>query len=90
MRELWKRIFANVLNVELEVPVSEQGPGMGGAMLAMVACGEFPDVKSVCKRMVSVASTIKPEPELVAKYEARYRQFKKIYPALKNVFSEIR
>ena len=36
---LWKRIFANVLNCQLEIPVSEQGPGMGGAMLAMVACG---------------------------------------------------
>ena len=29
---LWKRIFANVLHCELEIPVSEQGPGMGGAM----------------------------------------------------------
>ena len=26
---LWKKIFANVLNIKLEVPVSEQGPGMG-------------------------------------------------------------
>lgn len=87
---LWKRIISNVLNIELEVPVSEQGPGMGGAMLAMVACGEFPDVKSACGKMVSIASTVKPEPELAAKYEARYRQFKKIYPALKDVFSRIK
>jgi len=86
---LWKRIFANVLNAELEVPVSEQGPGMGGAMLAMVACGEYPDVKSCCDKLVSVASTVKPEPELVAKYEARYQQFKKIYPAVKVLFPEI-
>lgn len=75
---LWKRIFANVLNCELEIPVSEQGPGMGGAMLAMVACGEYPDVKSCCAKLCSVASTVKPESELVAKYEARYQQFKKI------------
>lgn len=88
--DLWKRIVSNVLNVELEVPVSEQGPGMGGAMLAMVACGEFRDVKSVSERMVSVASTVKPEPYLVAKYEARYQQYNKIYPALKNVFPEIK
>lgn len=31
---LWKKIMANVLNVELDTPASEQGPGMGGAMLA--------------------------------------------------------
>ena len=86
---LWKRIIANVLNCELEVPVSEQGPGMGGAMLAMVACGEYGSVKSCCEKLCAVASTVKPEPELVAKYEARYQQFKKIYPAVKALFLEI-
>ena len=86
---LWKRIFANVLNAELEVPVSEQGPGMGGAMLAMVACGEYKTVKDCCAKLCAVASVVKPEPELVAKYEARYQQFKKIYPAVKKLFPEI-
>ncbi len=86
---LWKRIFANVLNCELEIPVSEQGPGMGGAMLAMVTCGEYDSVKTCCEKLTSVASTVKPEPELVAKYEARYQQFKKIYPACKELFAEL-
>ena len=86
---LWRRIFANVLNCELEIPVSEQGPGMGGAMLAMVACGEYESVKACCEKLCAVASIIKPEPELIAKYEARYQQFKKIYPAVKNLFPEI-
>lgn len=86
---LWKRIFANVLNAELQCPVSEQGPGMGGAMLAMVACGEYPDVQSVCDQLVHIASTVKPEPALVEKYEKRYQQFKKIYPAVKAIFPEL-
>ncbi len=86
---LWKQIFANVLNAELEVPASEQGPGMGGAMLAMVACGEYESVKDCCGKLCAVASTVKPEPELSAKYEARYQQFKKIYPAVKDIFPEI-
>ena len=62
---------------------------MGGAMLAMVACGEYPDVASACGKLVRVASVVEPEPELVAKYEARYQQFKLIYPALKSVFPVI-
>ena len=86
---LWKKMIAKILNAELECLESEQGPGMGGAMLAMVACGEYPDVKSVCDKMVHVASTVKPEPELVAKYEARYQQFKKIYPTVKALFPQI-
>ena len=87
--KLWQRIFANVLNCELEIPVSEQGPGMGGAMLAMVACGEYETVESCCRKLCSVAATVKPEAELVAKYEARYQQFKKIYPVCKALFTEI-
>ena len=87
---LWKKIIANVLNIELECPVSEQGPGMGGAMLAMVACGEYPDVQSACEKLVHVASVVTPEPELVAKYETRYRKFRIIYPAVKNLFPKIR
>lgn len=86
---LWKRMFANILNVKLECLESEQGPGMGGAMLAMVACGVYPSVSAACEKLVRVASVVEPEPELVAKYEARYQQFKLIYPALKAIFPTI-
>ena len=83
---LWKKIFANVLNIKLEVPVSEQRPGMGGAMLAMVACGAYPSVQAAAEALVSVANTVEPDPELVAKYENRYQTFRKIYPACKELF----
>ena len=86
---LWKRIFANVLSAELEVPVSEQGPGMGGAMLAMVACGAYESVRAACEKIVATAEIVKPEPELRQLYEQRYQQFRKIYPAVKNLFPEI-
>lgn len=85
---LWKKIVANVLNIELQCLESEQGPSMGGAMLAMVACGEYESVKAACASTVHVASTVRPEPELAAKYEKRYQQFKKIYPACKELFAE--
>jgi len=86
---LWKQIISNVLNIELESSETEQGPAMGGAMLAMICCGEYPDAQAVCTKMMSVSSVVKPTPELSAKYETRYQQFKKIYPALKNIFEKI-
>ena len=87
--KLWKKIMANVLGAELRSPASEQGPGMGGAMLAMVACGAYESVGAACEKLVAVAETVKPEPELTALYEKRYQQFRKIYPAVKNLFPEI-
>ena len=86
---LWKKIIANVLNVELHTPASEQGPGMGGAMLAMVACGAYPSVQAVCDRLVQVADTVHPDPAIAARYEERYRQFSKIYPALKALYPQL-
>ena len=85
---LWKTILANVLNIPLTSPVSEQGPGMGGAMLAMVACGAYATVADVCRAMVRVASTVRPEPSLAAAYERRYQQFRRIYPACKQLFAD--
>lgn len=85
---LWKKIIANVLNAELQCPESEQGPGMGGAMLAMVASGAYGSVQEVCDRFVRVSSVVKPDAELTAKYEKRYQQFQKIYPACKSLFAE--
>jgi len=85
---LWKKIMANVLGITLECPASEQGPGMGGAMLAMVACGVYPTVADACEKLVSVASVVEPDAGLTAKYEKRYAQFKKIYPACKALFAD--
>lgn len=86
---LWKRILANVLNVELECVASEQGPGLGGAMLAMVACGAYRTVDAACRKLVQVTETIRPDPELAALYEERYRCFQKIYPACKKLFAQL-
>lgn len=86
---LWKKMIANILNVELECLECEQGPGMGGAMLAMVACGAYETVQAACDAIVRVASRVTPEPELAARYEKRYQQFRKIYPACKQLFAEI-
>ena len=86
---LWRKIMANVLNLELTVPASEQGPGMGGAMLAMVTCGEYADVAEVCGKLVRAADTVTPDPAIAARYEKRYRQFSQIYPALKGLFPRL-
>ncbi len=43
--ELWQKILCNILNVNITLLQTEQGPGYGAAMLAMVGCGEFSDVK---------------------------------------------
>ena len=86
---LWRTIFANVLGIPLELLKTEQGPGYGGAMLAMVGCGRYESVQAAADALVEVADRVEPDPELTARYEARYQQFRKLYPALKPVFPQL-
>ena len=86
---LWRKIFANVLNLPLDIPQTEEGPGYGGAMLAMVGCGLFDSVKSCADALVTVRETVQPDPEIAARYEKRYQYFKQIYPTLKGLFAQL-
>ena len=87
---VWRKMLCNILNIPLDLPQTEQGPGMGGAMLAMVGAGLYPSVKECADALVSVKETVYPDPKLAAKYEQKYRQFKKIYPSVKELYKEIR
>ena len=86
---LWKKIIANVLGISVDVTESEEGPSMGGAMLAMVACGAYPDVLTAAESIVRVVDSIDPDPELVEKYNERYEKFRQIYPTVKELFPKI-
>ena len=86
---VWRRMLCNILNIPLDLPQTEQGPGYGGAMLAMVGTGLFASVRDCADALVQVKETIFPDPALAAKYEKRYQQFKRIYPAVKDFYKNL-
>ena len=87
---LWRKIMANVLDIPLDIPQTEEGPGYGAAMLAMVGCGVYTDVKKCAEALVRTTETIYPEREIAERYERAYRKFQKIYPAVRELFREIK
>ena len=86
---VWRKILAAVLNIRLDILQTEQGPGLGAAMLAMVADGAYGSVEEVCKSIVQIKETIDPDPELAVLYQKRYEEFRLLYPTLKDVFHMI-
>lgn len=86
---LWRKIFANVLNIRLDLIESEEGPGYGGAILAAVACGEYASVENAAAKLIKVVDSVEPDKELAARYEERYRKFAQIYPTVKQLFPKI-
>lgn len=87
--QIWRKIMANVMNIPMDILEAEEGPALGGAMLAAVGCGEFASAHDAAARVVRVAKTIRPDADLCARYEARYQTFRKLYPSLKVVFEEM-
>ena len=87
---LWKKMIANILNLKVDVIESEEGPALGGAMLAAVACGEYKNVEEAAAKIVRIVDTVEPEEELVKKHDERYQQFRQIYPACKPLFDIIK
>ena len=87
---LWKKMIANILNLKVDVIESEEGPALGGAMLAAVACGEYKNVEEAAAKIVRIVDTVEPEEELVKKYDERYQQFRQIYPVCKPLFDIIK
>ena len=77
-------------SANLDIPVTEEGPSYGGAMLAMVGTGLFPDVRTCASALTRVKETILPDPALAEKYAQRYKEYKTLYPSLRDVFRRMR
>lgn len=86
---LWRKIMANVLNLKVDILETEEGPALGGAMLAAVGCGIFGSVEEAAEKVVKIKETVEPDPETVALYKKRYHMYIKIYPSVKNLFYDI-
>jgi len=86
---VWKKMIANILDVRVEILQMEEGPSLGAAMLAAVACGAYENVEAAAKAIVKVVDCVYPDADLSSKYELRYQQFRAIYPACTRVFDHI-
>ncbi len=82
---VWRQTLSDILNIPLDIPLTEQGPAYGAAILAMVGCGEYPSVEGATEKLIKIKDTVYPQSKRVEYYEKKYRIFKNIYPCLKTL-----
>jgi xylulokinase len=82
---VWQQMLANILNLEVELLETEEGPALGGAILAAVACGEYETVEAASRAIVKVKETIRPQPQMTEAYQKKYQVFRSLYPAIKGL-----
>ena len=84
--DIWLGMLADILDVSLVRPATEQGPGMGGAMLGAIAAGVFTSPEACAQAMVTGEQTsFQPKQELYERYNERYKLWRDLYPALSPI-----
>ncbi len=83
---LWRQIQADVYAHEVEIVEAEEGAAYGAAILAGTGVGAWSSVDEACDKVVRVASRIAAKPADSKTMQGGYRTYRKIYPALRQVF----
>jgi xylulokinase len=84
--QLWRQVQADVYAHEVEIVAAEEGAAFGAAILAGVGAGAWTSVDEACDKVVRVAKRIAQHPSDSKIMQQGYRTYRKIYPALHQVF----
>ncbi|MBU8771409.1 xylulokinase [Cytobacillus oceanisediminis] len=83
--EEWLQIQADIFNAKIVRLTSEQGPGVGAAMLAAYGCGWYSSLNECSEDFTQVEKTYEPIIENVEKYKELYSLYKSIYQQTKEL-----
>lgn len=83
---LWKQILADVFGVKIQEINTNQGGGLGAAILAATGAGHYKTVEEGCDSMISVVNNVIPDPSNVVAYNKVYPLYQALYKDLEKWF----
>ena len=86
--EIWVQMFADILQVPIEVARSQELGALGSAICAGIATVTFDSFQSASESMVDIMYTAEPNPEKFAEYDKKYARYKKVIEALDPIWDE--
>lgn len=86
---LWKQIFADVMDQTACTINAEQGPAYGVALLAAVGSGQFKNIEEACKATIEVVKKTPPKKPAVRTYNKLFPVYQSLYQSLKSTFDEL-
>lgn len=84
--DVWVQIFADVLQLPIDVIEDKELGAQGAAIAAGIAAGIYPDYETAVKRTVTITKTVYPRLEYKKIYETKYQNYLKINDALKSIW----
>ncbi|MCQ2610036.1 MAG: xylulokinase, partial [Lachnospiraceae bacterium] len=76
--EIWQHIICDIMNIDIEILESNEGPSLGAAILAAYADGVFKNLEDAANAINKVIKVVKPDKARAEKYEVCYKKYKSI------------
>jgi len=71
----WSQIFADIMQMRVKVPESEQTGALGDCIMAGVGAGVFPSIQDAVNSMVRIREVYEPNPVYGEIYQKKYERF---------------
>lgn len=79
----WLKILSDVLGIELRTVNTNEGGGLGAAMLAMTALGEYSDIEQCAANIIKDVKSFSPSGAEHRRYEEKFAKYKALYEKIK-------
>ena len=83
----WVQIFADVLQIPIDVIADKELGAQGAAMVAGIAVGVYSDYKDAVNKTLKISKTVYPRKDYFKIYQNKYNIYKKIVDSLNNVWN---
>lgn len=87
--DVWLQMQADIFNTKIEKLSSEQGPGMGAAMLAAYGCGWYPSLRECAEVFIKTSKTYLPIEENVKAYKKLFAIYQQVYTQTKELNQQL-
>ena len=83
--DVFMQIIADVCGIPISLTEVAEASLLGGAVLAAVGSGRYPDIPSASKEMVRMTKIFEPNPDHHDAYQFYFDLYKETYPRLKEL-----
>lgn len=88
--DVWVQIFADALQIPIDVIENKEIGAQGAAIAAGIATGIYKDYPEAIKRTVNITKTIKPNPDLKEVYEEKYATYRAVIDGLNGAWNHFK
>lgn len=87
--EVWTQIFADVLQLPMEIPAGVELGARGAAFCAGIGAGVYRDHAEAVTRAVKLERRQEPNPEAAPLYRARYTEYQRLLQAMQEPWDHL-